>query len=336
MLNNLTNYSNLISNGKIRTLLDATDLFTIGVRDLNFIGNYQPALITSTNLANSIASLLPFPFTLTTTGTSGASTLIGTVLNIPNYAGGSLPAWFEYDATDLTIWNNGQGNIATNTSYGEKALKSNALGNQNTAIGFNVLLSNTTGINNTALGCNALYSNVTGQQNTAVGTFVLQYNTSGRRNTSVGVESLRNNASGQQNIAIGCFSLYSNTTGINNVASGYQSLVNNTSAVGNTGIGHQALAFTTTGSSNTVIGALGLYSNSTGADNTAIGYDTVSGNFSSSIILGRGATATASNQFVVGSPSYNAGTIATEALVLTESWTVKINGVNYKIPLQIA
>jgi hypothetical protein len=85
MLNNITNYSNLISNGKIRTLLDATDLFTVGVRDPNFIGNYQPVLITSTNLANSIASLLPFPFTLTTTGTSGASTLIGTVLNIPNY-----------------------------------------------------------------------------------------------------------------------------------------------------------------------------------------------------------------------------------------------------------
>lgn len=85
MLNNITNYSNLISNGKIRTLLDATDLFTIGVRDPNFIGNYQPALITATNLANSIIPLLPFPFTLTTTGTSGASTLIGTVLNIPNY-----------------------------------------------------------------------------------------------------------------------------------------------------------------------------------------------------------------------------------------------------------
>jgi hypothetical protein len=85
MLNNLTNFSPLIKAGKIKTLLEASDLFTIGVRNPNFGGHYEPALITATNLANSIAPLLPFPFTLTTTGTSGVSTLIGTVLNIPNY-----------------------------------------------------------------------------------------------------------------------------------------------------------------------------------------------------------------------------------------------------------
>jgi len=36
---------------------------------------------------------------------------------------GGLPAWLESNATDLTIWNNGQGNIATNTSFGDGALK---------------------------------------------------------------------------------------------------------------------------------------------------------------------------------------------------------------------
>jgi len=130
MLNNITNYTNLINHRKVRTLLEATDLFTVGVRDPNFYGNYQPALITTTDLVSSVASLLPPTtptwgsivgnintqgdlisllngkqnnITLTTTGSSGAATLIGSTLNIPNYAGSTLPAWLEYNESDLTI-----------------------------------------------------------------------------------------------------------------------------------------------------------------------------------------------------------------------------------------
>ena len=215
MLNNLTNFSPLIKAGKIKTLLEASDLFTIGVRNPNFGGHYEPELITATNLANSIAPLLPFPFTLTTTGTSGVSTLIGTVLNIPNYSGGSLPAWLEYDATDLTIWNNGHGNEETNTSYGDKALRSNTTGQQNTAIGWQALIYNTTGFQNTAIGSNALFSNVTGFQNTGIGRATLFSNTTGNYNTAVGDSALLTNTA-DNNTAVGMSALQYNTTGYNN------------------------------------------------------------------------------------------------------------------------
>jgi len=276
------------------------------------------------------------------------------------------PAWLESNATDLTIWNNGQGNVATNTSFGDLALALNTTGDNNTSIGYNTLYNNQGGTQNTAIGSNALSGNISsnfntgigygalftngssnyntaigasalyynyGQQNTAIGALALQNNTSGQRNTSVGHQSLYTNTIGSNNVASGMYALYSNTTGNTNVASGYQSLVNNTSAIGNTGIGHQALAFTTIGSSNTVLGALGLYSHTTGSSNTAIGYGTVSGNCSSSIIIGRGATATASNQFVVGSSSYNAGAVTAEVNASTQVWNVIINGVARKILL---
>jgi len=67
-----------------------------------------------------------------------------------------------------------------------------------------------------------------------------------------------------------------------------------------------------------------------------LGSLTSSNNYSNCVILGTNASATANNQFVVGSNDWNAGTVTTEALTPTVSWAVRINGVNYKIPLQIA
>ena len=112
MLNNLTNFFNLITTRKVKTTLDNKDLLAIGTPDARFGGGYQPTVITYADLA---AQLGGGGLSLTTFGTSGASTLVGSTLNIPNYSTSSLPAWLEYDATDLTIWNNGKGNQQTNT-----------------------------------------------------------------------------------------------------------------------------------------------------------------------------------------------------------------------------
>jgi hypothetical protein len=57
------------------------------------------------------------------------------------------------------------------------------------------------------------------------------------------------------------------------------------------------------------------------------------GNFSGSVILGNSATATANNQFVVGSAGTNAGAVTTEVITPDRTWTVRINGANYKIPM---
>ena len=97
------------------------------------------------------------------------------------------------------------------------------------------------------------------------------------------------------------------------------------------------MQYNTTGSDNVVIGhaaAQGTSGVSAGSSNVAIGRQASTGGFDSSVVLGRGATADNDNQFVVGSSSYNAGTVASETNVESSKvWNVKINGVDYKILL---
>jgi hypothetical protein len=71
-------------------------------------------------------------------------------------------------------------------------------------------------------------------------------------------------------------------------------------------------------------------------NNTVVGSSAQTGNFSGSVILGYTATATASNQFVVGSAAVNAGTVDTAVVAPTKRWKVKINGVDYYIALEPA
>lgn len=61
MLNNLTNYPDLI---KLKAIVDVpqdTDLITLGVRNPNYEGNYRPALNTYRNFADSILAQVPIP-----------------------------------------------------------------------------------------------------------------------------------------------------------------------------------------------------------------------------------------------------------------------------------
>lgn len=232
--------------------------------------------------------------TATLTGSSPVQVLnLGIPQGIP---GGNVPN-LEWNATDKTIWNNGQGNIVTNTSFGDNALKTNITGSQNTAIGVNALSANVGGSNNVAVGYNAL-SGCLGNSNLAIGPNALQIST------------------GTGNMAIGQSALASSTGGSANVAIGLESLNLNVSGFGNISIGYRASSTVTGGSLNTVIGR--------SADPA---------NFSQSVVLGAYATATASNQFVVGSVSYNAGVVAAEVNSSTKIWNVVINGVAYKILL---
>ena len=98
---------------------------------------------------------------------------------------GGLPAWVETNGTDLTLWNNGKGNVVSNTSFGDGALKSNTTGSNNTALGYNALDANTTGIQNTAIGAQALGALTGGTANVAVGYNSLLLN-AGSNNTSIG------------------------------------------------------------------------------------------------------------------------------------------------------
>lgn len=152
-------------------------------------------------------------------------------------------------------------------------------------------------------------------------------------NTVFGDSALGSNATGAGLTALGYRALRA-CTGSNNTAIGYQSLLANTIGANNTACGHASLQTNISGNSNCAFGISALDSNTTGSNNTAIGYSTSSGNFSGSTILGRLATATANNQFVVGSSTVNAGAVATAVgPVISEYWTVIINGVSKKIAL---
>ena len=134
------------------------------------------------------------------------------------------------------------------------------------------------------------------------------------------------------NTVFGNGAFATNSTGTQSVAVGYNALRDST-ANSNTAVGSQSLLANTTGANNTAIGVNSLFTNTTGGSNTAVGLNTQSGNFSGSLILGRDAVATASNQFVVGSTSYNAGSVTTATAVQTKTWDVIINGVAQKILL---
>jgi hypothetical protein len=99
-----------------------------------------------------------------------------------------FPPFVQTNADDLTLWNNGQGGVVSNTTYGESALRSNTTGFGNTALGVSALESNSVGFANTAIGENALLNN-TSNDNTAVGVNALLNNTIGNSNTAVGINT---------------------------------------------------------------------------------------------------------------------------------------------------
>jgi hypothetical protein len=151
-------------------------------------------------------------------------------------------------------------------------------------------------------------------------------------NTVFGNGALGSNVSSIGLTAIG-FEALKLCTGANNTALGYQAGSSITTGASNMVIGRNALGLTTTGSGNVAIGREALFSNTTGSNNTGLGFGTQSGNFSGSVILGRDATATANNQFVVGSTGTIAGAVSTATAVQTKTWDVIINGVAQKILL---
>ena len=272
------------------------------------------------------------------------------VLGSGNLVVGGAPAWLESNATDLTLWNNGKGNVASNTSFGDGALKSNTSGANNTALGYNALGFNSAN-NNVAIGSNTMYANTTGTNNVAIGFQALDANTTGIQNIAIGVNALGSATTASGNMAIGHLAQANTSSGVNNTAVGDSSMAyrvvtgNNNTALGgralygvssgsnNTAVGVSALSDNQSGSSNVAIGRDAISGNQVGNNNTAIGYYTVSGDFSGSVILGYQATATNNNQFVVGSVGTPSGAVTTESLSSTKTWSVIINGVTQKILL---
>ena len=217
---------------------------------------------------------------LTTTGSSGAATLVGSVLNIPQYtAGTGLSSDGDFntkggnsaglnlvagtqDNTFLGYWagKGGPGNTGgANTATGAFSLTTNTTGSYNSIYGINSSGFNTTGSYNTATGANSLAGNPgTGSYNTASGYFSLNVNSSGYNNTAIGSNSLENNSVGYNNTAIGFESgkfisggATSNTSSTNSLYIGSNTKANVSGDTNEIVIGYNA---TGNGSNTTTIG----------------------------------------------------------------------------------
>jgi hypothetical protein len=196
--------------------------------------------------------------TLTTTGTSGAATLIGTTLNIPQYSGGGgggitgsgaagqVAYWtgtsaqsgdsgLTWDSTNKRLSINTSGQARTISTYHPTGASGSNIwiggggtlsqfttgqeGSNNTSVGVSALASNTTGAYNVAFGVNALNSNSTGQQNSAFGYNTLYSNNSGSFNMGFGINALRNTTTGSNNIGIGAGAGWNSGTNANTTGS---------------------------------------------------------------------------------------------------------------------
>jgi hypothetical protein len=213
---------------------------------------------------------------------------------------------------------------------------SDGLGNDTTiwisSLGFNNRGGGNIGTN-TAIGIGALQANTTGLSNIAIGPLSLNSNTSGISNIGIGGGTLRLQTTGEYNIAIGNAAMEHNTTGSNNTAIGRSALIFNTIGIENVAIGSYSLVAATTASGNTAVGYASLFDVTTQSNNTAIGYYSNTSGFSGCLLLGVNCVATANNQVVIGSSTNSLGAIATETITPNRTWTVNINGANYKIPL---
>jgi hypothetical protein len=171
-------------------------------------------------------------------------------------------SFLEFNDTNKTVWNNGNGNIADNTSFGELALATNTSGFENTAYGQSSLNDNTTGNYNTATGAYSLTNNISGIDNTASGSGSLRNNETGNSNTGVGKYALTYNIGGSYNTSIGDSS--------GNLTSGGLSVLSINNSVF---IGAGTRALNQSGDTNEIVigyNAIGIGSNTVTLGNTSI------------------------------------------------------------------
>ena len=164
-------------------------------------------------------------------------------------------------------------------------------GYSNTAIGMNVCPKLTTGYSNTVIGSYAMNTNTTGYQNTALGSAALYLNNGGIFNVAVGNDAMLQSYNGNYNTAIGKGCMF-----------GGGGTPSNLTFSSNTAVGNTALGLLTSGNDNVGIGKGAGGGIDTGSRNTLLGTNTATSvsSYNQSVALGYGATATASNQIMLG------------------------------------
>lgn len=252
--------------------------------------------------------------TLTTSGTSGAATLTGATLNIPQYQGApantvtgtGVAGQISYFSGTSTIagtnsffWDNVNNRLSVNAGTTPTAT-AHIKGTGSTNTTNTVLLQNSSNVNiltirddgriqqtipsstdTTIFGTNAGNSaSLTGGSNSFFGANSGLSNTTGNSNSFFGQNSARNNTTGVSNSFFGVNSGPNNTTGGSNSFFGVSSGLNNSTGGDNSFFGRDSGRNINTGNSNSFFGRdSGRYiangSNLTNSNNSVfIGFDT--------------------------------------------------------------
>lgn len=181
----------------------------------------------------------------------------------------------------------------------------NTIGNDNVFIGMQSGFANISGSDNTFLGRSSGPGNTTGNDNTFLGRSSGRDNTIGNANTFLGRSAGLSNVGGNDNVFIGRSTGSANTNGHNNTFLGRSAGLINTIGDDNCFVGRWAGVRHKIGDNNTFVGESAGKTDSLGTNNTIIGADAdvLNFNLTNSTALGYLATATASNQVIIGNAS---------------------------------
>jgi len=329
----LSAYTRLAANALKLNISDTAAMMAAAPRVQRFLDSVA-------NLKTSIATKQN-TLTLTTTGTSGAATLTGATLNIPQYlsaniynSNGSLTGnrTLTLNSQPLTFLGttrtrfhaNGRMTIGDTTDAGFKLDvigedaringlrigKGNAQLSNNMVIGSNSLASVTTGGNNFAAGINALTALTTGANNIAIGTNALNAVTATNGSVAIGIDAGKLNTA-KECVIIGSSAMLQPNTGENQTYVGFQA-GRGGSGVYNTALGAFTLLNNNGGGGNTGLGMQAVQANISGSHNTGSGfqalYSTTGSNNSATGSQVLWANTTGANNVAMG---YNAGRFIT-------------------------
>jgi hypothetical protein len=302
--------------------------------------------------------------TLTTVGSSGAATLVGNTLNIPQYqsvltnpiTGTGTISYVPRFTGTTTIGNGSIFDNGTNIGIGTTTLteKVNIVGKidivdnpsyNNVFIGRMAGTSNGNGYSNTAIGYSALKNAIGTANNTVLGSGSGLFS-SGSDNTIIGGSIMAFSGSNSNNTAIGYQALFQATSSSFNTAVGKNSLGNVISATYNIAVGDQSGRLLTTGTNSVYLGNFTTASSGSvtnevvvGSNNAGIGSNTVVlGNASivTTALRGNVGIGTTNPQYNLhinssGSVSYLHLTNATSGSGSNDGMSIGVNSSNYLI-----
>jgi hypothetical protein len=307
MLNNLTNFFNLIANGLIKKTVAPTDMIALGTKNPKFGGGYRPTGITMADFLTQIPGStgpqgpqgpagpqgVAGPVGPAGLNWQGAWSAAGTYV-VDDAVGYGGASWFCINPvgpsattpdTDPTNW----ALLASQGSPGVAGPQGIA-GPNAIVVGYTTVTSGITDrvffqsgtvpsqdsrfryiTSRGSLISTGKFANV---NNTALGDYALSATTSGLYNTATGYQALRNLSTGTSNVAIGHTAGAGVTSGNGNVAIGHNTMGSAPSnASGITAVGHQTLINGPEGC--TAVGSA-VMSFSSGTFNTAVGQEAAS------------------------------------------------------------